>query len=256
MSNHLSKSLFSIPRLKKSRSRQQNQPENPTSLCLNALTADDAFLRFAAALDKTFFSPRSPERNFIIFLCIPLPPRHFHPRKAPKRILFLTLHSQSAATFFIPVQPQTEFYFLTLHPFPSAAARGSRAALQYFRSYRPPFTTRGTGSPNMPNTSNDRARNALCCAETEKFSRPQTLRPPQIGVQGRPYKMNTRKNCIHRRGGRRGIIGRRKWQQEIYYRGLSAGEGVVGVLYMDFRRVKGWRGYNNMELRKGWQGGY
>ncbi len=211
MSNHLSKSLFSIPRLKKSRSRQQNQPENPTSLCLNALTADDAFLRFAAALDKTFFSPRNPKRNFILSLYI--------------------------------------------HP-PSAAARGSRAALQYFRSYRPPLTTRSTGSPYMPNTSNDRARNALRRTETEKFSRPQTLRPPQIGVQGRPYKMNTRKNRIHRRGGRRGIIGRRKWQQEIYYRGLSAGEGVVGVLYMDFRRVKGWRGYNNMELRKGWQGGY
>ena len=201
MSNHLSKSLFSIPRLKKSRSRQQNQPENPTSLCLNALTADDAFLRFAAALGEPFFSSRNPERNFIIFLCIPLPPRLFHPQKAPKRILFLTLHSPSAATFFIPVQSRTEFYFLTLHPFPSAAARGSRAALQYFRSYRPPFTTRGTGSPNMPNTSNDRARNALRSAETEKFSRPQTLRPPHIGAQGRPYKMNTRKNCIHRRGG-------------------------------------------------------
>ena len=92
MSNHLSKSLFSIPRLKKSRSRQQNQPENPTSLCLNALTADDAFLRFAAALDKTFFSSRNPERNFI--------------------------------------------FSLYMHP-PSAAARGSRAALQYFQSYRP-----------------------------------------------------------------------------------------------------------------------
>ena len=65
MSNHLSKSLFSIPRLKKSRSRQQNQPENPTSLCLNALTADDAFLRFAAALDKTF-SPRATP-NGILF---------------------------------------------------------------------------------------------------------------------------------------------------------------------------------------------
>lgn len=216
MSNHLSKSLFSIPRLKKSRSRQQNQPENPTSLCLNALTADDAFLRFAAALDKTFFSSRNPERNFIIFLCIPLPPRLFHPQKAPKRILFLTLHSQSAATFFLPAQPRTEFYFLTLHPFPSAAARGSRAALQYFRSCRPPFTTRGTGSPNMPNTSNDRARNALRSAETEKFSRPQTLRPPQIGAQGRPYKMNTRKNCIHRRGGGYIILG------------LSAGAGAAG----------------------------
>lgn len=199
MSNHLSKSLFSIPRLKKSRSRQQNQPENPTSLCLNALTADDAFLRFAAALGEPFFSSRNPERNFI--------------------------------------------FSLYMHP-PSAAARGSRAALQYFRSYRPPFTTRSTGFPYMPNTSNDRARNALRSTETEKFSRPQTLRPPQIGVQGRPYKMNTRKNCIHRRGGGYIILG------------LSAGEGVVGVLYMDFRRVKGWRGYNNMELRKGWQGGY
>ena len=88
MSNHLSKSLFSIPRLKKSRSRQQNQPENPTSLCLNALTADDAFLRFAAVPDKPFFSSRNPERNFIIFLCIPLPPRLFHPQKAPKEIIF------------------------------------------------------------------------------------------------------------------------------------------------------------------------
>lgn|GEM_PF-6969255 len=102
MSNHLSKSLFSIPRLKKSRSRQQNQPENPTSLCLNALTADDAFLRFAAALDKTFFSPRNPKRNSIIFLCIPLPPRHFHPQKAPKRILFLTLHILRTHAFFSP----------------------------------------------------------------------------------------------------------------------------------------------------------
>ena len=170
MSNHLSKSLFSIPRLKKSRSRQQNQPENPTSLCLNALTADDAFLRFAAALGEPFFFSRNPERNFIIFLCIPLPPRLFHPqkapkrilfltlhipppralfhpRKAPKRILFLTLHSPSAATFFLPAQPRTEFYSLTLHPFPSAAARGFRAALQYFRSYRPPSPRGAQGLP-------------------------------------------------------------------------------------------------------------
>lgn len=142
-----------------------------------------------------------------------------------------------------------------MHP-PSAAARGSRAALQYFQSYRPPFTTRGTRSPNMPNTSNDRARNALRSTETEKFSRPQTLRPPHIGAQGRPYKMNTRKNRIHRRGGRRGIISGGNGSRRYIIRGLSAGKGVVGVLYMDFRRVKGWRGYNNMELRKGWQGGY
>ena len=157
---------------------------------------------------------------------------------------FCDLRPHLASPFFSPRNPERNFIFsLYIHP-PSAAARGSRAALQYFRSYRPPFTTRGTGSPNMPNTSNDRARNALRSTETEKFSRPQTLRPPHIGAQGRPYKMNTRKNCIHRRG--RGYI----------ILGLSAGEGVVGVLYMDFRRVKGWRGYNNMELRKGWQGGY
>lgn len=178
---------------------------------------------FAFPFRRVPFRPSQPERNFIFNTAYPPSARHFHPRKAPKRILFLTLHSPSAATFFIPVQSRTEFYFLTLHPFPSAAARGSRAALQYFRSYRPPFTTRGTGSPNMPNTSNDRARNALRSAETEKFSRPQTLRPPQIGVQGRPYKMNTRKNRIHRRGGRRGIIG----------------------------GGRGGRGYNNMEI---WDG--
>lgn len=117
-------------------------------------------------------------------------------------------------------------------------------------------TTRGIYSPYMPNTSNDRARNALRSAETEKFSRPQTLRPPHIGAQGRPYKMNTRKNRIHRRGGRRGIISGGNGSRRYIIRGLSAGEGVVGVLYMDFRRVKGWRGYNNMELRKGWHGGY
>ena len=110
MSNHLSKSLFSIPRLKKSRSRQQNQPENPT--CLNALTADDAFLRFAAALGEPFFSSRNPERNFIIFLCIPLPPRLFHPQKAPKRILFLTLHIPLRAPFFTLEKPQRELFFL------------------------------------------------------------------------------------------------------------------------------------------------
>ena len=174
MSNHLSKSLFSIPRLKKSRSRQQNQPENPTSLCLNALTADDAFLRFAAALGEPFFSSRNPERNSIIFLCFPRLPRPFspltartefyfqhcissaratfftlekpqrelfflaspicrglfHPRKAPKRILFLTLHSPSAATFFLPAQSRTEFYFLTLHPSPPQP-RPEAPALHY-----------------------------------------------------------------------------------------------------------------------------
>lgn len=53
-----------------------------------------------------------------------------------------------------------------------------------------------------------------------------------------------------------GIIGGGRGGRGYIIRGLSAGKGVVGVLYMDFRRVKGWRGYNNMELRKGWQGGY
>lgn len=124
MSNHLSKSLFSIPRLKKSRSRQQNQPENPTSLCLNALTADDAFLRFAAALDKTF-SPRATPNGILLFsFAFPVCRDLFHPQKAPKGVLFLTLHSQSAATFFILAQPRTEFYFLTLHPSP--LSRGPR----------------------------------------------------------------------------------------------------------------------------------
>ena len=240
MSNHLSKSLFSIPRLKKSRSRQQNQPENPTSLCLNALTADDAFLRFAAALGEPFFSSRNPERNFIIFLCIPLPPRLFHPQKAPKRILLLTLHIPPPRALFHPRKAPKEILFLTLHILRTHAFFSPRAVpngilFSHSTSIPPPprpeapalhynifgpvgrlSTTRGIYSPYMPNTSNDRARNALCCAETEKFSRPQTLRPPHIGAQGRPYKMNTRKNRIHRRGGGYIILG------------LSAGAWAAG----------------------------
>lgn len=188
----------------------------------------------------SLFSSRAAPNGILLFsFAFPICRGLFHPLKAPKGVLFLTLHSPSAAPFsplkspkgnfifntaypphvrlfFSPRSPERNFIFsLYIHP-PSAAARGSRAALQYFRSYRPPFTTRGTGSPNMPNTSNDRARNALRSAETEKFSRPQTLRPPQIGVQGRPYKMNTRKNCIHRRGGGYIILG------------LSAGAGAAG----------------------------
>lgn len=112
MSNHLSKSLFSIPRLKKSRSRQQNQPENPTSLCLNALTADDTFLRFAAVPDKTFFSPRNPKRNSIIFLCIPSLPRPFSPLTARTEFYFQHCISSVRATFFTLEKPQRELFFL------------------------------------------------------------------------------------------------------------------------------------------------
>ena len=326
MSNHLSKSLFSIPRLKKSRSRQQNQPENPTSLCLNALTADDAFLRFAAVPDKTFFSPRNPKRNSIIFLCIPSLPRLFHPLKAPKGILFLTLHIPLRAPFFTLEKPQRELFFLafpicrglfhplkapkgvlflTLHspsaaPFsplkspkgnfifntaypphvrlffsprspernfifslyihpPSAAARGSRAALQYFQSYRP--SLHHTGHIFTLHAEYIQRSCPKCVAQRrngEIFppanATAATHRGAGTAIQDE-YKKKLYPSA--RRGiYYTGIIGRRKWQQEIYYRGLSAGEGVVGVLYMDFRRVKGWRGYNNMELRKGWQGGY
>ena len=193
---------------------------------------------FAFPVCRVPFRPSQPERNFIFNSAYPPSARPFSPLKSPKGNYF-SLHPPSAAPFsplkspkgnFIfntayppharlflsPCSPERNFIFsLYMHP-PSAAARGSSAALQYFRSCRPPFTTRGTGFPYMPNTSNDRARNALCCAETEKFSRPQTLRPPQIGVQGRPYKMNTRKNCIHRRGGGYIILG------------LSAGAGAAG----------------------------
>lgn len=118
MSNHLSKSLFSIPRLKKSRSRQQNQPENPTSLCLNALTADDAFLRFAAALGEPFFSSRNPERNFIIFLCIPSLPRPFFSPRNPKRNLIFSLCiSPRPPRYFSPSKSTKEnFIFNSAFP--------------------------------------------------------------------------------------------------------------------------------------------
>ena len=166
--------------------------------------------------------------------------RLFSPRATPNGILLFSFAFPVCRDLFRPSQPERNFILsLYMHP-PSAAARGSRAALQYFRSYRPPFTTRGTGSPNMPNTSNDRARNALRSAETEKFSRPQTLRPPQIGVQGRPYKMNTRKNCIHRRGGGYIILG------------LSAGAGAAGdIIIWKYGTAESARGINNMEIYDG-----
>lgn len=116
MSNHLSKSLFSIPRLKKSRSRQQNQPENPTSLCLNALTADDAFLRFAAVPDKTFFSSRNPERNFIIFLCIPRLPRPFSPLTARTELYFQHCISSVRAPFSPSKSTKENFIFNSAFP--------------------------------------------------------------------------------------------------------------------------------------------
>lgn len=213
---------------------------------------------FAFPVCRVPFRPSQPERNFIFNTAYPPSARPFSPLKSPKEnFIFNSAFPVCRDLFYPRAVPNGILFSHSTSIPPSAAARGSRAALQYFRSYRPPFTTRGTGSPNMPNTSNDRARNALCCAETEKFSRPQTLRPPQIGAQGDPATQDGYKKRIYPSARREaGDYQRGKWQQEIYYRGLSAGEGVVGVLYMDFRRVKGWRGYNNMELRKGWQGGY
>lgn len=160
---------------------------------------------------------------------------------------------------FLLAQPRTKFYFLTLHPFPSAAARGSRAALQYFQSYRP--SLHHTGHIFTLHAEYIQRSCPKCVAQHrngEIFppanATAATHRGAGTAIQDeykkKPYP-SARRGIYYT-----GIIGRRKWQQEIYYRGLSAGEGVVGVLYMYFRRVKGWRGYNNMELRKGWQGGY
>lgn len=152
MSNHLSKSLFSIPRLKKSRSRQQNQPENPTSLCLNALTADDAFLRFAAALDKPFspratpngillfsfafpvcrvpFRPSQPERNFIFNTAYPPPARPFSPLKSPKgNFIIFPCIPRLPRPFFSPRSPERNFIFsLYIH---SPPPRPEAPALHY-----------------------------------------------------------------------------------------------------------------------------
>ena len=251
MSNHLSKSLFSIPRLKKSRSRQQNQPENPTSLCLNALTAYDAFLRFAAVLDKTFFSSRNPKRNSIIFLCIPRLPRPFspltprtefyslilhpsslrrdlfHPQKAPKRILFLTLHPPSAAAFFIPMQPRTEFYFLTLHPSPLSRGPRLPRCITIFSVLSAAFHHAGHRvSPH---------------AEYIQRSCPKCVAQRRNGEIFPPANATAATN----RGA--GGSGRTRWIQEKNISigaagggGLSAGEMAAGdILYGDYRQGRG-----------------
>ena len=69
------------------------------------------------------FRPSQPERNFIFNTAYPPSARHFHPRKAPKGIIFPCI-PHLPRPFFIPVQPRTEFYFLTLHPSP--LSRGPR----------------------------------------------------------------------------------------------------------------------------------
>ena len=124
MSHHLSKSLFSIPRLKKSRSRQQNQPENPTSLCLNALTADDAFCDLRPCLTRLFspratpngillfsfafpvcrvpFRPSQPERNFIFNTAYPPPARPFSPSKSTKENFIFNSAFPVCRAFFSP----------------------------------------------------------------------------------------------------------------------------------------------------------
>ena len=85
---------------------------------------------FAFPVCRVPFRPSQPERNFIFNTAYPPSARHFHPRKAPKRILFLTLHSQSAATFFTPRKaPKRNFIFsLYIH---SPPPRPEAPALHY-----------------------------------------------------------------------------------------------------------------------------
>lgn len=163
-------------------------------------------------------SPLTARTEFYFQHCISSVCRAlFHPRKAPKEILFLTLHILRTHAFFSPRAVPNGILFSHSTSIPPPP-RPEAPALHYniFGPVGRLSTTRGIYSPYMPNTSNDRARNALRSAETEKFSRPQTLRPPHIGAQGRPYKMNTRKNRIHRRGGGYIILG------------LSAGAWAAG----------------------------
>lgn len=266
MSNHLSKSLFSIPRLKKSRSRQQNQPENPTSLCLNALTADDAFLRFAAALGEPFFSSRNPERNFIIFLCIPLPPRLFHPQKAPKRILFLTLHSPSAAPFSPLKNPKGNFIFNTAYPPHARLFFSPRSPERNFilSLYMHPPLRRGPRLPrcitifSVLSAAFHHAEHRVSLhAEYIQRSCPKCVAPRRNGEIFPPANataatnrgagtaiQNEYKKKLYPSARREaGDYQRGKWQQEIYYTGIigrerssrsiihgfSASEGVAGI---------------------------
>ena len=243
MSNHLSKSLFSIPRLKKSRSRQQNQPENPTSLCLNALTADDAFLRFAAALGEPFFSSRNPKRNFIIFLCIPLPPRLFHPQKAPKRILFLTLHSPSAATFFIPMQPRTEFYFLTLHPSPLSRGPRLPRCITIFSVLSAAFHHAGHRVSQHAEYIQRSCPKCVAQRRNGEIFPPANATAATHRGAGTAIQDEYKKKLYPSARREAGDYQRGKWQQEIYYTGIigrerssrsiihgfSASEGVAGI---------------------------
>ena len=77
--------------------------------------------------------------------------------------------------FFHTPTPETDRHD-SVSPHPKCGITPSRPLPhRLFRARRPPKSARGHASPHMPNISNDRARNALYGAETEKYPRPQTL---------------------------------------------------------------------------------
>lgn len=242
MSNHLSKSLFSIPRLKKSRSRQQNQPENPTSLCLNALTADDAFLRFAAALDKTFFSPRNPKRNSIIFLCIPSLPRPFLSPCSPERnFIFNTAYPPSARPFSPLKSPKRNFIFsLCISPVcraffsPRAAPNGilfshSTCILPPPRPEAPALHCNIFG---LIGRLSPRGAQGLHTCRIHP-----TIVPEMRCAAPKRRNFPARKRYCRHKSGCRGS-GRTRWIQEKNVSIGAAGD----ILYWDYRRGQGRQG--------------
>lgn len=206
------------------------------------------------------FSPsKSTKENFIFNTAYPPSARLFHPRKAPKRILFLTLHSPSAATFFLPAQPRTEFYFLTLHPSPLSRGPRLPRCITIFSVLSAAFHHAGHRVTQHAEYIQRSCPKCVAQRRNGEIFPPANATAATNRGAGTAIQDEYKKKLYPsaRRGiYYTGIIGGGRGGRGYIIRGLSAGEGVVGVLYMDFRRVKGWRGYNNMELRKGWQGGY
>lgn len=158
------------------------------------------------------------------------------------------------------MQPRTEFYFLTLHPSPLSRGPRLPRCITIFSVLSAAFHHAGH------RVSQHAEYIQRSCPKCVAQRRNGEIFPPAnaTAVTNRGAGGSGRTRWIQEKNISIGVAGdilywdyrQGQGRQEYIIRGLSAGKGVVGVLYMDFRRVKGWRGYNNMELRKGWQGGY
>ena len=208
---------------------------------------------FAFPFRRVPFRPSQPERNFIFNSAYPPSARHFHPQKAPKRIIFPCIphlprpFSPSKSTkenfIFNPAFPVCRDLFYP-HAAPNGILFSHSTSIPLCRGPRLPrciaiLSVLSTVSPPHGAYIHPTCRihptivPEMRCAAPKRRNFPARKRygRHKSGCMGiRPHKMDTRKECIHRRGrGGGGYI----------IRGLSAGgNGSRRYIIGDYRQGK------------------